>query len=94
VSSINILWHPYEQHQAKNLDVKCDDVVVAEVREAPCLDHEMFVAFPTVRCTSVELVIPGRNGLVSPAIHEYQVFGDFPPQAPGSLAPRPAENDQ
>ena len=45
VSSINILWHPYEQHQAKNLDVLCDGKVVAEVRKAKCFDNEMFVAF-------------------------------------------------
>jgi hypothetical protein len=80
VSSINILWHPYEQHQAKNLDLLCDGKVVAEVRQAKCFDNEMFVAFPAVRCTSVELSIPGKNGLVSPAIHELQVFGDFPRQ--------------
>jgi HEAT repeat protein len=80
VSSINILWHPYEQHQAKNLDVLCDGKVVAEVRKATCFEHEMFVAFATVRCTSVELVIPGKNGLVSPAIHEFQIFGHFPPK--------------
>jgi type 1 glutamine amidotransferase/HEAT repeat protein len=79
VSSINILWHPYEQHQAKNLDVLCDGKVVAEVRQAKCFDNEMFIAFPSVRCTSVELVIPGRNGLVSPAIHEFQIFSHFPP---------------
>ena len=74
VSSINILWHPYEQHQAKNLDVLCDGKVVAEVRQAKCFENEMFIAFPSVRCTSVELVIPGKNGLVSPAIHEFQIF--------------------
>jgi type 1 glutamine amidotransferase/HEAT repeat protein len=79
VSSINILWHPYEQHQAKNLDVLCDGKVVAEVRQAKCFENEMFIAFPSVHCTSVELVIPGRNGLVSPAIHEFQVFSHFPP---------------
>jgi hypothetical protein len=77
VSSINILWHPYEQHQAKNLDILCDGKVVTEVRDAKCFDNEMFVAFAAVRCTSVELVIPGKNGLVSPAIHEFQIFGDF-----------------
>ena len=37
VSSINILWHPYEQHQAKNLDVLCDGKVVAEVRAGEVL---------------------------------------------------------
>ncbi len=79
VSSINILWHPYEQHQAKNLDVLCDGTVVAEVRQAKCFDNEMLVTFPAVRCTSVELSIPGKNGLVSPAIHEFQIFGGFPP---------------
>ena len=91
VSSINILWHPYEQHQARNLDVLCDGKVVAEVREAACLEHEMFVAFPTVRCTSVELSIPGKNGLVSPAIHELQIFGNFPPNATASNVPRATE---
>ncbi len=91
VSSINILWHPYEQHQAKNMDVLCDGAVVAEVREASCFEHEMFVAFPAVRCTTVELVIPGRNGLVSPAIHECQIFSDFPPKASGSNAPAATE---
>jgi len=80
VSSINILWHPYEQHQAKSLDVLCDGKVVAEVRKAKCFANEMFIAFPPVRCTSVELVIPGKNGLVSPAIHEFQIFSHFPPQ--------------
>jgi HEAT repeat protein len=80
VSSINILWHPYEQHQAKNLDVLCDGKVVAEVRKAKCFENEMFIAFPSVRSTSVELVIPGKNGLVSPAIHEFQIFSHFPPQ--------------
>lgn len=80
VSSINILWHPYEQHQAKNLDIRCDGKVVAEVRKAKCFENEMFIAFPSVHCTSVELVIPGKNGLVSPAIHEFQVFSRFPPQ--------------
>jgi len=79
VSSINILWHPYEQHQAKNLDVLCGGKVVAEVRKAKCFENEMFIAFPSVRCTSVELVIPGKNGLVSPAIHEFQIFSHFPP---------------
>jgi uncharacterized protein len=79
VSSINILWHPYEQHQAKNLDVVCDGRVVAEVRQAKCFENEMFIAFPATRCTSVELVMPGRNGLVSPAIHEFQIFSRFPP---------------
>ena len=81
VSSINILWHPYEQHQAKNLDVLCDGKVVAEVRNAKCIQNEMFISFPSVRCTSVELVIPGKNGLVSPAIHEFQIFGPSPPQS-------------
>lgn len=94
VSSINILWHPYEQHQAQNLDVLCDGKVVAEVRRAKCWEHEMFATFPTVRCTSVELAIPGKNGLVSPAIHEFQIFGDFPPQATGSNAPRATEKGQ
>jgi hypothetical protein len=91
VSSINILWHPYEQHQAKNLDVLCDDKVVAEVRDTPCVEHEMFVPFPAVRCTSVELRIPGRNGLVSPAIHEFQIFGDFLPLTPDNNATRASE---
>jgi HEAT repeat protein len=86
VSSINILWHPYEQHQAQNLDVLCDGTVVAQVRKAKCFDHEMFVAFASVRCTWVELVIPGKNGLVSPAIHEFQIFGSFPPRAGGDAA--------
>ena len=80
VSSINILWHPYEQHQAKNLDVLCDGKVVAEIRQAKCFENEMCIAFPTVRCASVELVIPGKNGLVSPAIHEFQIFSHFPAQ--------------
>ena len=80
VSSINILWHPYEQHQAKNLDVLCDGKVVAEVRQAKCFENEMFIAFPSVRCTSVELVIPGKHGLVSPAIHEFQILSHFPPE--------------
>jgi hypothetical protein len=78
VSSINILWHPYEQHQAKNLDVLCDGQVIAKVRDRKCFEHEMFITFPTVRCGSVELVIPGKNGLVSPAIHEFQIFSRFP----------------
>jgi len=33
-----------------------------------------------VRCTSVELAIPGKNGLVSPAIHEFRIFSHFPAQ--------------
>jgi hypothetical protein len=78
VSSINLLWHPYEQHQAKNLEVLCDGKTVAEVRAAKCFENEMFIAFPSVHCTSVELVIPGKGGLVSPAIHEFRVFGHFP----------------
>ncbi len=86
VSSINILWHPHEQHQAKNLDVLCDGKLAAEVRQAKCFENEMFVAFAPVRCTSVELVIPGKNGLVSPAIHEFQVFGSFPPATSGKGA--------
>jgi len=81
VASINILWHPYEQHQAKNLDVLCDGKLVKEVRGAKCFENEMFVALAPVRCTSVELVIPGKNGLLSPCIHEFQVFGRFPPFA-------------
>lgn len=84
VSSVNILWHPYEQHQAKNLNVLCDGKVVAEVRNRKCVQNEMFIAFPSVRCTSVELVIPGKNGLVSPAIHEFQIFGPSTPQSAGS----------
>jgi hypothetical protein len=82
VSSVNIVWHPYEQHQAKNLDIVCDGKVVAEVREghARCFENEMFVAFAMVCCTSVELVMPGKNGLVSPAVHEFQIFGRFPPE--------------
>lgn len=95
VSAINILWHPYEQHQAKNLDVRCDGKVVAEVRQAKCFEHEMFIAVPPVRCTSVELVIPGKNGLVSPAVHEFQVFGHFPPRTAGSgEAPRTEASPQ
>jgi HEAT repeat protein len=78
VSSINILWHPYEQHQAKNFDVLCDGQVVARIRQAKCFENEMFIAFPPVRCASVELVIPGKNGLVSPAIHEFRIFSHFP----------------
>jgi hypothetical protein len=78
VSSINILWHPYEQHQAKNFDVLCDGQVVARIRQAKCFENEMFIAFPSVRCASVELVIPGKNGLVSPAIHEFRIFSHFP----------------
>ena len=91
VSSINILWHPYEQHQAKNLDVLCDGQVVAEVRETLCVEHEMFVAFPAVRCTSVELCIPGKGGLVSPAIHELQIHSDFLPLQPADAAPQNSE---
>jgi HEAT repeat protein len=87
VASINILWHPYEQHQAKNFDVLCDGKVVKEVRGAKCFENEMFVALAPVRCTSVELAIPGKNGLVSPCIHEFQIFGRFPPQALKSGAP-------
>jgi len=79
VSSINILWHPHAQYQAKNLDVLCDGQVVAEVRQATCFENEMFIWFPPVRCASVELVIPGKNGLISPAIHEFQIFSQFPP---------------
>jgi hypothetical protein len=78
VSSINILWHPYEQHQAKNFDVLCDGQVMARIRQAKCFENEMFIAFPPVRCASVELVIPGKNGLVSPAIHEFRIFSHFP----------------
>jgi HEAT repeat protein len=78
VSSIDILWHPYEQHQAKNFDILCDRKVVKEVRKASCFENEMFVAIKPVRCTSVELVIPGKNGLVSPAIHEFRIYGQFP----------------
>jgi len=92
VSSVNIVWHPYPQHQAKNLDVLCDGKIVAEVRDAPCLENEMFIALPAVRCTSVELVIPGRNGLVSPAIHECQIFGDFPAFEPANDSPQVTEN--
>jgi len=91
VSSINILWHPYEQHQAKNLDVLCDGKVVAEVRKAKRFENEMLIAFPSVCCTSVELVIPGKNGLVSPAIHEFQIFSHFPPQSAGSGDSRRAD---
>jgi HEAT repeat protein len=85
VVALNLLWHPYEQHQAKNLDVLCDGVLASQVRDRRCLDHEMFVLLAEARrCTSIELVIPGRNGLVSPAIHELQVFGRdiLPPGAP------------
>jgi HEAT repeat protein len=87
VSSINILWHHYEQYQARNLDVLCDGRVVAEARGAKCFENEMFIAFRSVRCTSVELVIPGKNGLVSPAIHEFQIFSHFPHNAAGSGNP-------
>jgi len=80
VSLVNLLWHPYEQHQAKNLDVLCDGKIVAEVRQAKCFEHEMCISFPSVRCASVELVIPGKNGLVSPAIHEFQIFSLWPPR--------------
>jgi len=83
--AVNLLWHPYEQHQAKDLDVLCDGTLAAQVRDRRCLDNEMFLLLPApTRCTSVELVIPGRNGLVSPAIHELQLFGRdiFPPEAP------------
>lgn len=59
----------------------CDGKVAKEVRGAKCFENEMFVALASVRCTSVELVIPGKNGLVSPCIHEFQVFGRFPPFA-------------
>jgi hypothetical protein len=44
----------------------------------------MFIVLSPVRCTSVELVIPGKNGLVSPAIHEFRVFGGFPPATKGA----------
>jgi len=40
----------------------------------------------------VELAIAGKNGLVSPCIHEFQIFGHFPPQTAGSSvvpAPQP-----
>lgn len=77
VSAIHLVWHPYEQHQAGNFAVLCDGKVVAEVREAKCFDNEMFVAFAAVRCTRVELVIPGKKGLISPAIHEFQIFDGF-----------------
>jgi hypothetical protein len=80
VSSINLLWHPYEQYQAKNFDILCDGKVVQEVRNAQCFENEMFVPLTPVRCTSVELAIPGKNGLVSPCIHEFQIFAHFPPQ--------------
>lgn len=79
VSSINILWHPYEQHQAKNFDILCDGRIVAEARKAKCFENEMFIGFPSTRCSSVELVIPGKNGLVSPAVHEFRIFGPFRP---------------
>jgi len=69
-----------------------DGKIVAEVRDAPCLENEMFIALPDVRCTSVELVIPGRNGLVSPAIHECQIFGDFPAFEPANDSPQVMEN--
>ncbi|MCR4413728.1 MAG: discoidin domain-containing protein, partial [Thermoguttaceae bacterium] len=74
ISWLRILWHPYEQHQAKNFDVLCDGKVVKQVRGAACFENEMFVAISPVRCASVELVIPGKNGLVSPCIHELQIF--------------------
>jgi HEAT repeat protein len=85
VSSINLLWHPFEQHQAKNFDVLCDGKLVKQVRGAKPFENEMFVAFAPVRCTSVELVIPGKNGLVSPCIHEFQIFGGFPPPIVGGV---------
>jgi hypothetical protein len=86
VSSINILWHPSEQHQARNLDVLCDGRVVAEVRGAKCFENEMFLAFPSARCVSVELMIPGKNGLVSPVIREFRLFSHFPPPSAGSAS--------
>lgn len=90
VTAVNLLWHPYEQHQAKNLDILCDGRLAAPVRDRRCLDHDMFIALAPVRCTTVELVIPGRNGLVSPAIHELQVFGRFAPESATTAPPRSA----
>ncbi len=91
VSSIHIFWHPYEQHQAKNFDVLCDGKLAKDVRNAKCFENEMFVAFAPLRCTSVELVIPGKNGLVSPCIHELQIFGPFSPSTAGSGAVQPSK---
>jgi HEAT repeat protein len=87
VASINLLWHPFEPHQAKNFNILCDGKVVKEVRQAACFENEMFLTIPPVRCTTIELVVPGKNGLVSPCIHEFQVFGPFLPAA-SSEAPK------
>ena len=86
VSSINILWHPHEQYQAKNFDILCDGKVVQKVRGAKCFENEMFLAFAPVRCGSVELVIPGKNGLVSPCIHELRIYSQFPPETTATHA--------
>jgi HEAT repeat protein/type 1 glutamine amidotransferase len=88
VSSINILWHPYLQHQAKNFDIVCDGKTVKKVRGAECIANQMYKVFEPVRCKSVELVIPGKNGLVSPCIHEFQVFAGFPANTPGIVVPK------
>ena len=90
VTAVNILWHPHAQHQARNFDVLCDGKLAVAVRDRRCLDHEMFVALPPVHCSAVELVIPGRDGLVSPAIHELQVFGRIAPPLPTAADPPPA----
>ena len=86
VSLINILWHPHEQYQAKNFDILCDGKVVQKVRGAKCFENEMFLAFAPVRCGSVELVIPGKNGLVSPCIHELRIYSQFPPETTATHA--------
>lgn len=81
VVAIDLLWHPHEPYQARNLDVLCDGALALQVRDRRCLDNGMFLLLAPVRCTTVELVIPGRNGLVSPAIHELRIFGrDILPQ--------------
>ena len=79
VAWINLLWHPHGEYQAKNFDIVCDGKVVKEVRKATCFENEMFLPITPIRCTSVELVIPGKNGLISPCIHEFRIFGPFLP---------------
>lgn len=93
VSAINILGHPYEIHQAKNFDILCDDNLVKSVRGAKYIKNDLFVTFPATRCTALELKIQGKNGLVSPAIHELQIYNmsDSGQAAPARLAPLPKE---
>lgn len=80
VRALRVVAHWHEDYKPRDYDLLCDGVVVKTVTAAEYgPDHAMALYFPPQECTTLELLIRRSEGLVSPCIHELEVYNVAPP---------------